>query len=45
MNFELPDKFVPERWKKVPEYQHDKSDASQPFYLGLRQCLARKYVA
>lgn len=41
-NFHRPYDFLPERWID-PECK-DKKEASQPFLLGTRVCLGRKYV-
>lgn len=40
-NFEKADEFLPERW--LEEDSEDVKDASQPFSLGSRACLGRKY--
>lgn len=43
-NFRNPDQFVPERWLDDPEYAHDVRDILQPFSVGPRNCLGKKYV-
>ena len=40
-NFEAPFDFRPERW--FEENKEDNLDAAQPFSLGARGCLGRKY--
>ncbi|KAJ5664695.1 hypothetical protein N7462_011508 [Penicillium macrosclerotiorum] len=45
-NFALPDNFIPERWLgKDARFDGDKKDALQPFSLGPRNCLGKKYVS
>ena len=42
-NFRNPDDFIPERWIG-DEYASDVKDAMQPFSLGPRNCLGKKWV-
>lgn len=44
-NFRDADKFVPERWLGEPEYAHDARDVMQPFSIGPRNCIGKKYVS
>jgi cytochrome P450 len=46
-NFHDPETFVPERWipgETVGQEKHHVAEASQPFSLGYRACIGRKYV-
>lgn len=43
-NFCDADKFVPERWLGDPKYAHDVRDVLQPFSVGPRNCIGKKYV-
>ena len=45
MNFRDPEKFVPERWLGDERYQNDRRDVLQPFSIGARNCIGKKYVA
>ncbi|KAJ4386001.1 hypothetical protein N0V93_008892 [Gnomoniopsis smithogilvyi] len=40
-NFKDPNDFHPERWMSDPNYADDKLDASQPFSVGPRACIAK----
>ncbi|TVY81603.1 Cytochrome P450 monooxygenase radP [Lachnellula suecica] len=44
-NFALPNDFIPERWlSNAPQkFQNDNKEALQPFHLGPRVCLGKKY--
>jgi cytochrome P450 len=42
--FKDPLKFVPERWTGDERYADDERGALQPFSVGPRDCLGRKYV-
>lgn len=44
-NFKYPDSFIPGRFLGDPEFDSDKRHALQPFSLGPRNCLGRKYVS
>ena len=44
MNFRDPEKFVPERWLGDKRYENDRRDALQPFSIGARNCIGKKYV-
>lgn len=45
-NFVRPTEFLPERWlKNDTQFDADKKDALQPFVLGPRNCLGKKWVA
>ncbi|GIZ46272.1 hypothetical protein CKM354_000940400 [Cercospora kikuchii] len=41
-NFRRPNEFLPQRWLGDPEFADDKSSASQPFSLGVRNCIGRQ---
>ena len=43
-NFRNPQKFAPERWLGDPEYDHDVRAVLQPFSVGPRNCIGKKYV-
>jgi hypothetical protein len=42
-NFRNPDDFIPERWISS-DYDSDNKSALQPFSVGPRNCLGKKYV-
>lgn len=45
-NFVRHTEFLPERWlKNDTQFDADKKDALQPFVLGPRNCLGKKWVA
>lgn len=43
-NFNLPNEFHPERWLGDKRFDRDNKAALQPFHLGPRNCLGKKYV-
>lgn len=44
-NFARPEEFLPERFLGEDEqFANDKRDALQPFHVGARNCIGRKYV-
>jgi cytochrome P450 len=43
--FTDPNNFHPERFLSDPRFLHDRRDMLQPFHVGPRNCLGRKYVA
>lgn len=45
-NFTDPNSFIPERWlPEAPErFRNDRKDALQPFSIGPRNCIGKKYV-
>lgn len=44
-NFTDPEKFIPERWSSEnPRYPNDRLEGSQPFSVGPRNCIGKKYV-
>ena len=43
--FKDPLAFVPERWMGDDKYKDDQHAALQPFSVGSRDCLGKKYVA
>lgn len=44
--FVEPDEFRPERWMNDHKgYETDKREVVQPFHVGPRNCLGRKYAA
>ena len=44
-NFKKPFEFHPERYQGDPEFASDKLDVVQPFHLGTRNCIGKKYVS
>lgn len=42
--FKKPEEFHPERWLDDPEFATDDRDVFQPFQIGPRNCIGRKYV-
>ena len=44
-NFTDPELFAPERWLDDPHFAADDRAASQPFSIGGRNCLGKKYVS
>ena len=42
LNFHRPDKFLPERWLGEAEFKDDRRNASQPFSVGIRNCIGRQ---
>lgn len=44
-HFQKPFEFHPERWLNDDAFQNDDLDALQPFHLGPRNCIGRKYVS
>ena len=45
LNFEDAGAFIPERWMPEGGYNDDKKHAVQPFSVGPRNCLGKKWVA
>lgn len=43
--FKKPEEFHPERWLGDAEFADDDRDVFQPFHIGPRNCIGRKYVA
>lgn len=43
--FKDPEVLVPERWLGDPRYDNDKRDAVQPFSVGPRNCVGKKWVS
>jgi cytochrome P450 len=43
-NFQDPMSFIPERWTDDKRFAKDKRMALQPFSVGSRNCLGKKYV-
>lgn len=43
-NFAEPELFAPERWLEDARFANDDRAASQPFSIGGRNCLGKKYV-
>lgn len=43
-NFTKPEEFRPERFLGDPEFSNDSLDVVQPFSVGPRNCIGRKYV-
>jgi cytochrome P450 len=41
--FKDPESFVPERWTGDARYAKDVRSAVQPFSVGVRDCLGKKY--
>ena len=43
LNFTLPNEFVPERWLGDPRFKDDHIDAFQPYSVGPRNCIGKKF--
>lgn len=43
-HFKQPEEFIPERWLGDPRFKNDKKDVFQPFSVGPRNCIGKKYV-
>ncbi|KAK7416664.1 hypothetical protein QQZ08_011930 [Neonectria magnoliae] len=43
-NFIRPDEFIPERWLGDPLFANDRKEAFQPFSVGPRNCIGKKYA-
>jgi cytochrome P450 len=43
-NFRNHGQFVPERWLGDPDYAHDVREVLQPFSVGPRNCIGKKYA-
>lgn len=43
-HFRDPFSYRPERWLGDPYFAEDNKDAFQPFHLGTRNCIGRKYA-
>lgn len=43
-NFTRPHEYIPERWMGDDEFAADQKQALQPFSVGARDCIGRKYV-
>ncbi|RMJ28739.1 Cytochrome P450 [Aspergillus sp. HF37] len=41
-NFHRPDEFLPQRWQGKGGFANDRQGASQPFSIGLRNCIGRE---
>ena len=46
-NFARPEEFIPERWlpNAPAEFNNDRRDVLQPFMVGPRGCIGKKYVS
>lgn len=45
LNFVRPNEYLPERWLgNAPGFEKDHKNALQPFHVGPRNCIGRKYV-
>lgn len=44
-NFALPEEFHPERWQDDPRFAGDLKSAFNPFAVGGKNCIGRKYVS
>ncbi|OAA68551.1 Fum2 [Niveomyces insectorum RCEF 264] len=42
-NFKDPESFIPERWLPGSGYDSDRKDVLQPFSVGPRNCIGKKY--
>ncbi|PIG69197.1 sterigmatocystin biosynthesis P450 monooxygenase stcL [Aspergillus arachidicola] len=43
-NFTLPEQFLPERWLGDPRFDEDAKDVFQPFSVGPRNCIGKKFA-
>lgn len=43
-NFKMPFEYIPERWLGDSRFENDKRHAVQPFSVGTRDCVGKKYV-
>ncbi|KAJ4286680.1 Sir2 histone deacetylase Hst2 [Kalmusia sp. IMI 367209] len=43
LNFKDPDSFIPERWLPGTGFDTDRKDVLQPFSVGPRNCIGKKY--
>ena len=43
-NFTSPNTFAPDRWLGDPRFASDRLDVMQPFSIGPRNCIGKKYV-
>ncbi|KFX95463.1 hypothetical protein V490_03843 [Pseudogymnoascus sp. VKM F-3557] len=42
-NFREPNSFIPERWLSDPRFESDTKEVLQPFSLGPRNCIGKRY--
>ncbi|EON99670.1 putative cytochrome p450 protein [Phaeoacremonium minimum UCRPA7] len=43
--FKDPERLIPERWLGDPEFASDRLEAAQPFSVGPRNCIGKKFVS
>ena len=44
LNFSRPEEFIPERFIDVAEFPDDRREVLQPFSMGPRNCIGKRYV-
>lgn len=44
LSFDEPEAFEPERWLSDSPFRNDKLGVVQPFSIGARNCIGKKYV-
>jgi cytochrome P450 len=44
LNFTRPNEFIPERFMDLEAFPDDRREVLQPFSVGPRNCIGRRYV-